>query len=278
MKTIFEYDSFRTYLQDYCAYRKSKESSFSMRSFENRLNVSNGYLTRIIKGEKSCSPDLITRFVQCLKLRKREATYFDLLVRYEQAKKETARQYLYERLLHSRPSRVPSIDKGQYELFQESHHVKLHALVSVLKIKANNSYQHIGQMLSPVISTSKVKASFDLLLKLGLIAIKDGYLTVTDRNLSTGKNPRDLTLRRFLTNSLEEAMHALNAGDESEREVSIMTLSLSEKSYSTILEKMAELRKEIHTIVQNDNDTDQVYQMGMFTIPVSQKIEEKNER
>jgi uncharacterized protein (TIGR02147 family) len=277
MKTIFDYTDYRQYLKDYYEYRKKENKSISHRYFEQRLQVSEGYFSRILKGEKNVSDVLLVRFTQILKLSKKEAEYFENMVKFTLAQDGRSRGYYYDKMLERGRRKISSLTIDQYELFQESLHLLVHALVNMLIIRPDMDLGKVGQMLTPPVPASRIRESLELLSTLGLIGLNEhGNYVVVKRILSTGCNPKDVTLRRFTKKSLVTASDLLDVLPLQERSVAIMTVSISPETYEKILEKLNSVRQEINNLIAQDRDMDRIYQIGMYVVPLCKKIRKES--
>ena len=274
MKSLFEYTDYRHYLRDYYKYKKTQKKSFSHRFFEERLRISNGYFSRILRGEKKITDALIVRFTQLLKLSKKEADYFENMVKFTQAQDSQSRSFYYKRMLERVRNKISPITREQYELFQEPHHAAVHALVHLLPIGPQSDLSRLGVLLTPAVTPAKLRSSLALLERLGLIAQGDaGVYTVVKNQLSTGNNPSDVTLRTFIHESLAIAQRMLSTVPEAQRSVALMTVSVSSSAYEKIVEVLANARAEINSIIAQDEGMDRIYQVGTYVVPISRKIQ-----
>jgi uncharacterized protein (TIGR02147 family) len=274
MISIYDYLDFRKYLHDVYLERRAFNPNVSHRFIEQRIGVSAGYFSRIVQGKKNLSDSLLLKFSEFLKLDKSKSVFFECLVKFCQAKDPAARNLYYSRLLQNGPEASPiALLREQYEFFQEPHHVAVHGLINILKISPATDLSFIGKLLIPPLTSKKIKHSLALLERLKLITLnKAGYYELTGQLLTTGNNPREATLRKFLMDSFANARDAVDAIPEDERASAMMTVSVSQKGFSAIKEKLSAARKEIHSIVKNDQDIERVYQLGMYLIPVTKKI------
>lgn len=158
------------------------------------------------------------------------------------------------------------------------HHIIIHGLVNIIPISPASDFSAIGKLLIPPISASKVAESLNLLTSLGLIRPdKNGNFELTETMLSTGNNPPDITLRKFLKDGLARAQEAVDGVPVSERACSLLTISVSKKCFQKIKEKLAAVRKEINEIIAQDTDLGRVYQLGMYCIPFTKTINKEDD-
>ena len=81
LMNVYAYYNYRKYLQDYYEYQKSVQRYFSYRSFAKKVGYSSsGFYLDLIKGRKSLTPAMVTKFIAALGLNEREGRYFQLMV------------------------------------------------------------------------------------------------------------------------------------------------------------------------------------------------------
>jgi uncharacterized protein (TIGR02147 family) len=274
-KSIFHYTNYRVYLADVYRRMKSERNACSHRFIEQRVGISQGYFSRILKGTKNISDKVILKFIDFLKLSKNEVKFFENLVKYTQADNQEIKSMYYARMVAlASPSVVP-LAKEQFAYFNELHHVAIRALVNMAKIDGQADFDAFGKLLVPPVSGVKIKESLQLLEKLKLIEKNEtGIYRVTNRIISTGNHPNDLVIRTYLQNSMRQAIDALNTVSEKERKASIMTISVSMKTYDQIIELLDATRQEINKLVENETDATRIYQLSLNLIPLSKHIRE----
>ena len=60
--------------------------------------------------------------------------------------------------------------------------------------------------------------------------------------------------------------------DKKERDISNLTICISEETRKRISAELASMRQKILTLSENDSDADRVYQCNIQLFPVSQKV------
>lgn len=272
-KTIFHYTDYRNYLFDTYRQMKSKRTACSHRYIEQHVGISQGYFSRILKGEKNISDGVIMKFVQFLKLSHNEGKFFENLVKFSQADDQTIKNLYYSRMMALASPTVIPLAREQFTYFNELHHVAVRALVEMIPISDTADLDMAGKLLHPPVSASKFRDSLQLLEKLKLIAKNgEGLYQVTDTIVSSGNHPGNMMIRNFLQNSLKRAADALSTVPEKERMASTMTVSVSSRTYEQMIELLTATRQEINKLVEQDSDPSRIYQLSMNLVPISQQI------
>jgi uncharacterized protein (TIGR02147 family) len=70
-------------------------------------------------------------------------------------------------------------------------------------------------------------------------------------------------------------MEAIDRFPPSERDVSSLTIGISKKSYSLIKQEIQEFKNRIIRIVDDDEDSDQVYNVNVQLFPLSKNAEKE---
>src|SRR4051812_47778282 len=94
---LFEYLDYRKFLADYCAHKKNLNQVFSNRLFCRKAGIkSAGYFSEVLNGRRNLSKSFIAKFAKGLELNAKEQAYFTLLVAFNHAKTDRAKQTVYE--------------------------------------------------------------------------------------------------------------------------------------------------------------------------------------
>ena len=272
-KNIFEYTDFRKFLSDYYHERKKAQPGFSHRLIGNRVGFSAGYFSRILSGSKPLSEKLILNFCAFLKLSKKEALYFEAMVRYNQARSNEERRIYYERMILSLPQQVLQLSKDQLAIFTESYYCIIHAILYLYRVDNNTDLSKIGNLLIPPISAAKVKGALKLLERLNLIG-QDHYgnYKVKETFLSSILRSDERVVRSFLNNAIMQAGNALWMFPPDKRPTSTMVISVSEQGFLKIKDLLDTLRRDINQVVREDEHPNQIQQISYQMFPVSKII------
>ena len=272
-KKIFLYTDFRKFLSDYYKERKRTQPGFSHRVIGNRVGFSAGYFSRILSGAKPLSEKMIINFCTFLKFSKKEALYFEAMVRYNQAHSNEERRIYYERMLLALPPQALQLSKDQLAIFKESHYCIIHAILYLLPVNKASDLASIGNLLVPPIRPLKVQEALNLLERLELIFVDgSGNYKVKETFLSSILASDERLIRSFLHNSITQAANALWMFPLEQRPTSTMVISISREGFLKIKDLLDGLRHDINQVVAEEKRATQVYQVNYQMFPVSKTI------
>jgi uncharacterized protein (TIGR02147 family) len=269
MKPIFEYSDYRLFLHDYLFAAKSRGLQLTYEELGRRLGfTSKGFVTQIIQGKCNIPKDKIRTFGQALGLKKNEQSYFELLVRFDQAKTHRAKNEHFQKLVSRFKTRIRHIGPDQYEFYSAWYYSAIRSLMAYHPFSGD--FKKLAQQLTPAITPGQAKKAVELLERLTLIVKKeDGYYHLTDRILSTGDPVGSMALVNFQQATMDLAKDALERFPKEQRDSSTLTLGLSEEGYRAATEKIAALRKELLDIAWYDRKIDRVIQVNLHAFPLT---------
>ena len=270
MKNIFHYTSYRDFLKDFYTSKKEERYGYTYRDFSKAAGInSSSWLLHLIRGTKNLSDATAETVARITGLAGEESAYFTLLVKFTQAKTTGDKDRLYKRLLaYKERVKVVSITDAQYDYYIRWYHPVVRSLVS--KVKWNGDYAVLARCLVPQITASQARKSVRLLLKLGMVdTVSDGAWVQKAPVISTGEEVDSLNVVNYHKQVSELARDAFDRSRKENREISALTLGVSEKEFVLIKEKIRRFRKEIIDIVRGSADPDRVYQLNVQLFPVS---------
>jgi uncharacterized protein (TIGR02147 family) len=266
---VFDYLDFRSFLRD--AYLHGKEHrGLSYRGFSRRAGLkSPNFLKRVIDGERNISEDMAPRFAKALGLAGDAATYFQDLVRFNQARTLTQRNLHYARLTGSRRYRK----SRKLELAHAAYHSTWY-LPAIRELVARRDFQDdpqwIAAALIPPIGASEAKRALDTLLDLGLVTRDSaGAIRQKDVLLSTGPETSGLHIANYHRTMMERATAAIDLVSPADRDISSLTLCLGEDGLRRLKERIQRFRREILELSTLEDDPVQVVQLNFQLFPLS---------
>ena len=273
MKSIFEYTNYRLFLKDFYEERKA-ESGFTYRDFSELTGMnSTSWLLHLIKGTKNLSQDTAERIAKALKLGRAEAEYFALMVPFTQAKTNAAKDSIYQRMLGlKRKLKIAQIGEEQYDYYLKWYHPVVRSLVTKVDFgerPGRPDFGLLGRCLIPAISPAKRRKACRLLEKLGLIMQgEDGRYVHKNAVISTGDEVASLNVVNYhkQVSRLAEAAHDRSSREE--RDISALTLGISEEDFAVIKARIQAFRKEIMELALASKQADRVYQLNFQFFPV----------
>ncbi|MDQ3003291.1 MAG: TIGR02147 family protein [Fibrobacterota bacterium] len=273
MKSIYEYTNYRFFLKDYYEEQK-KETGFTYREFSRLTGMnSTSWLLHLIKGSKNLSADSIIRVAKALKMTKAESGYFEMMVPFTQARTNGVKDHYFQRMLGlKRKLKITEIGEELYDYYIKWYHPVIRSMVSKVDFRdgeGGHDFGLLGRCLMPAIPAREAKKSVRLLEKLDLIvAGKDGRYTQSNAVVSTGDEVASLNIVNYhkQVSRLAEGAHDLSSKEE--RDISALTLGISEEDFLRIKARIQAFRKEIMVLAMESKSPDRVYQLNFQLFPV----------
>ena len=271
--TVSAYMDFREYLRAVIASMRKNGDSISNRSFAKALGIqSSSWLTHVLRGAKGITMETAHAISEYLRHDGWERKYFEILVNFNQAKTVEKRnayfaalkQHLLEKGYHT----VGVLEADQYEFYSKWYYTAVRSLLGMFPM--GDEYNRIGRLTSPSITAVQAKKSVKLLAKLGLIAMNDtGCYKLTGAAISTGPQVKSLAVANFQRETMRLGMEALDRYPHQKRDISTMSVGISEESFKKITDIIAGCRKAIAELAAGDQSADLVYQVNFQVFPLS---------
>jgi uncharacterized protein (TIGR02147 family) len=261
---------YRIYLKDYFDYEQARDPRLSLRTLAGRILpalASSGLLSGVLKGKKDLGHKLRKRFAIALKLKSREAVYFDLLVQFNQAADLKEKEALFTQLAHFGSSKAKTISEGQHRFFTRWYYSVVWNYFGINQKQKNPAT--IAQAIHPPLTAAQVSEAIDLLLNLGLIKkLANGY-GVTENHLKTEPEFRAMEATQYNQQFLDLAGQALYSVDSAHRLFNTMVFSVSRATVAKLRERMLAFQEEAQEIVNQDPGSECIYTWGFQFYPNS---------
>ncbi|HTV22782.1 MAG TPA: TIGR02147 family protein [Polyangiaceae bacterium] len=272
---VYSYSDYRRFLADHYAYAKA-EHSFSFRAFSQRAGIrSSNYLKLVIDGERNLSAAMAARFAKGCGLTGDRAEFFCELVAYCQATSAAERNRGYERLYRFRPFRaVHQLAKEQAAYHSQWYVPAIRELVRRPDFQDDPAW--VALQLEPKISPAQAEKAIATLLKLGLLrrqpAKEGGRLEQTNELVTTGSGPLGHHIYSFHHMMLERAGYALDHSPRDERDISCLTLCVSDAKRRELEQRVRAFRKELLQAAEVDNCPERVVQVNFQVFALSAAV------
>jgi uncharacterized protein (TIGR02147 family) len=268
MIPIYDYFDYRKLLKDLFEEQKSQNRYFSYRVLAEIVGfTSAGFFTKILQGSVNISSQKALAFAKAFHMSRLETRYFELLVAFNQAKTHDERRYYFEQLIATRRNKIKSMTTEQYELFSEWYYVAIKEILEFYPFKGN--FKQLGNMLQPAVHPNDAKKAIETLEALGMIKKKEGHYRVVQEIVSTGESWENVAVTNFQLNTADLAKDAIQNVPKEAREISTLTINVSQKSFDQIKEKLRNYRKDILEIAKKDSEKDRVYHLNLQLFPLS---------
>lgn len=266
---LYKYSNYREFLKDYYQEKKASDG-LTYRAFAELVGInSSSWLMHLINGRKNISSESIVKICKALNFEKKQIQYFELIVNFTQAKNnETKNHYFNQIIDFKKKLHLVSIREDQFEYYSKWYHPVIRSLIS--KIPFTNNYTTLAKSLLPTITAAEAKRSVQLLTKLELIRqLPDGTWTQSNPLISTGDDIQSLNIVNYHKEVAHLAADAHDLVPREQRDISALTLGVSEQDFSLIRERIRDFRKEILKIASESNHPDRVVQLNFQLFQVS---------
>ena len=273
MKEIYRYIDFRKFLADFYAEKKRITRHFSYRYFAQRAGIKSPiFLKQVIDGQRNLTRDMIEKFIPALNLNKKESLFFKNLVLFNQAKTSHEKQECYSVILSMMDYVEESqIAAGQYTYFEKWYYSVIRELVCLFDF--HDDFDVIARTVMPPVTATEAKKAVQVLVRLKLIERQNsGRYRQYDPAIISSDDMVALARRSFNSEMLLLARNANETLPRDERNVSGITMGISKACYEVLLAEIGAFKERVKSIVNQDEKSTRVYQLGLQLFPLSEEI------
>ena len=272
---IFAYLDYRAYLRDYYQAKKAEGRGFSFRQFSRRAQLkSPNYLKLVMEGQRNLSPAMAERFGIACGLGDDKLAYFVDLVAFNQAKSSTERNACYARLTrHRRYRTVHALDLAHAEYYASWYMPAIRELA--VRDDFRDDPEWIARTVLPPISRTEAARAMNTLLELGLLVrTEDGKVRQGEALVSTGPETIGLHVGNYHRAMMERAAESIDLVPSERRDISSLTLCLSESGYQSMKQRIQQFRRELLELSELEASPRRVVQINFQMFPLSSGDEE----
>jgi uncharacterized protein (TIGR02147 family) len=270
MRSIFEYDNYRTYLKDFYLDAKTKDTKFSFRFFAKMLGFSSSsFFKHVIDGHKNLSDESIDKFINAFKFNKDEAHHFRNLVYFNQAKSLEDRERFSLEIFRSRSYRkIHPLKESQFNYMTNWYYVVIREMISVSDFKEDPEW--IAANVFPPITPTQAEDALSALTNLGLIGRDErGKLVQTNAIVMSADEVTSALAARFHREFMKKASESIDLVARENRDISSATFQVSESTAKRLKEKIQKFRKELVEEASRDPEPEAVFQLNLQLFPVT---------
>ncbi|HEX4924753.1 MAG TPA: TIGR02147 family protein [Bdellovibrionales bacterium] len=271
--TIFEYDNYRAFLGDTYAHLKETKSFFSFRYFSKAAGFSSpNFLKLVIEGKRNLSGESASRFAAALKLNKAESEFFLTLVQFNQADSTDEKSRIATQILKSRSYRkIHPLNQSLFRYYSRWYYVAIREMVAWPAFKGDPVW--IAKRLAPQITAEEAAEAMTELAQLGLIRqTSAGGWAQSEPLLNTDNEVASTAVRSFHREMMRLGSESMDRFARERREISSVTVPVSELNAKKIKELIQSFRKEVLAIVDGDETCDRVYQLNFQFFPLAEDV------
>lgn len=267
--TVFDFTDYRQFLKAYYDFQKRKNPVFSHRYFALRAKInSSGFYKNVMDGKRSLGRSLIVRFSEAMKLRKKEADYFENMVYFNEAKTVEEKRIFFERMMALRKVDAYLVQGSQFEFYSKWYYSAIRELIGIIRFK--DDFAALGRLLDPPIRPDQAEKAIKVLEELQFIA-KDqkGIYRQTQNHITTGSEVESLNVANYQMACMDLAKEAIDRHGPAFRDMSTLTLSLSKEAFEAFKEEIISFRKRLLGLERQFPKADRVYQLNTHFFPLS---------
>lgn len=255
---IYPYTDYRNLLKDYYTFQKKEVRSFSYRYFAMKSGVTASLFKDIIEGRRRLNLNVMHKYSTAMKLTSREIDYFSAVVQFVNSKTTEDKNYYHATMLRLRGcANIKLIDKEQYVFFNNWYHSALRELVTLTNF--TEDYEWMAKCCIPKITATQAKKSIEIMLSLGLLRRNEkGVLKPSDTVITSEYEFQSLTLRNYHAEMIDLAKEALDRFGPDEREISSLTVGVSQKCYNRIKERIRSFKHELLNMTNGDTSNSEI--------------------
>jgi uncharacterized protein (TIGR02147 family) len=269
MINLFGYFDYRKFLSDFLAEKLEPQPSPSSRNLALQAGIDPSYFAKVVKGVRNLTPEQSLRIATALRFDAAQTEYFEILVGFNQARGHDAKRLYFERLLeYNKAPDAALLTKEQYRYYTQWYHVVIREVLHFFPQPID--YLFIAKKLIPPIAPDKVREAIVLLENLAMIRRNaDGGWELSENFVTAGPEVQSFAIRNFQLSMMDMAKSALEKFPKEKREISALTLSLSEEGFGEAMKEIAASKKRLMQIAHNDGNVSAVYQFNFQAFPVT---------
>jgi len=266
---IFQFTDFRHFLSEYYRERKAQDPRFSHRFIHEKVRAgSSGWFSDLVSGRIALSPGHMVRLLELLHLKPSEGDYFEAMVGFAQAGSMEERNRWMRRILSIKEIKPDLVGAAKFEFY--SHWFYSAVREALFTMDFRDQWQELAQRFRPPLKKEQVRKAVALLERLDLIRRdKDGFFRSSSPTIKKDSAFKSLHAANFLRSNMELAIQALDALDKDERDMSALTLALSEEGFTRAREEIRALRKKLLALAEAEKRPDKVFQCNFQLFPLT---------
>ena len=271
---ILAYTDYRTFLHDFYENRKESNPIWSYRFMAQRLEVDPGQLVKIMQGKLHLPQRAMGATIRLCGLEGRDAAYFEELVHFSRARSAEESSRSFERLSALKGVLSGSVSTDQADYYRSWRHTVVRALLGMAPFRGD--WETLGSLCMPALTGDEARSSVELLERLGIVQRDErGALCLSNAHITPGDGVPVEAIRQFQKETIDLAKQALEAIPREEREISTITMALSESDINLVQGWVKDLRRQVQSLSENTREPDRVYHLNVQLFPVAKRAKRR---
>jgi uncharacterized protein (TIGR02147 family) len=275
LKSVIEYQDYHSYILDYYIERK-RISAFTWREFAKQAGfASASYLKLVCDHKTRLVEDGAKKTAAAMNLQGYEYDYFMLLVQYENAKNDQQKKKCFEEI-HQITSahKVKLLGSESYAFYESWLHPVIRELAPAMP---GAKPLEMAKSIRIPVTAAEVSDSLNFLVKNNFLTVdENGNYHQTDKLISTGRlDFVSIPVHSLIRQMGEFALQAFDDLPISERFFSGLTMGMTEKSFSKVMEELKECRRKIFAIVSAEEEVEKICRLNVQLFPLTKNIKKR---
>ena len=239
-----------------------------MRKFARDLEFSPSGLCEILKGRKKLSEDSTMRVIARLRLKAKEADFFDQICSYERCRSPELKALLQDQLGQRQKKRViVDLSVDRFRMLSDWQHS---AILAASEMSEGLSVQKAAKLFK--MTVQEASQAVDRLERLGLVKIDldDRVIALANDLQVTTKVPNE-ALQKFTKQILQKADESQTEQTNQERVFGTETLAFDERDLPQLRELTDDYFEAVIQLAKNGKQKNQVYSVGVQAFRLNKK-------
>lgn len=266
---LISYSNYRSYFSDLYSLAKQSFAKYSYVKFAEDLGLGTSNIVfTIVKGHRKLMFKHVRNVSDALGFDAGERKFFTSLVRLQNSNNVSERVQDYDALLSVAEHRqADGKDRDALLFFSAWHHALVFEALDVFP--SGVTVQQLVRAFRVPITPAQLRESLDLLVHMRLVEMRDGLFFKVQKHISMGAGVPGYGVIRFHLKMIELARECLGSGFlPAERNVSSVTLAVSEEGARKLNDLVNEFRKRVFEVADEREPAKKLVQVNFQMFPL----------
>lgn len=279
---IDTFSDYRAFVAAMIDWLREEDDGVSYRALAERAGFSSkSFLKHVVEGTKNLGKASVPKVAAAVRLTPREERVFQLMVAFNQAKRDDQRKRAYDALMRERRHPVATTERAQFEVYDKWFPMVVRELVGMPGFEEDPAF--IGRRMVPKVAAKSVKAAIGLLERVGMLERDEaGQLRQAEVAVSTGPSVRSLAVRSFHRTMLEFASASLDEMPVDRRNITGLMLPLTPEQYRRLCDLISDFRAEVRETFEGGESASEeapgpldVYELLVSLVPLTKQVKKR---
>jgi len=269
---LYEHPNYRSFIKTALAERAKKSAGYSLRSFAQKIGVSNSFLSEVLSEKKSLSVELAFKIAVKLELTEVETQYLCLLVQLEHEKNPEFRDILMSRLRDLQPKcKAYDLSADLFRVVSDWYHFAILDMTFLPGFAPDSLY------ISKKLGISKMEAdlAIERLLRLNLLEWdENGNYRKRHNYIGAQSDVPDRAFKTLHRQILEKAIDSLDTQTPKTRMSATDFVPIDSKYLPTIDRLSQEFSAAVMRLSELSKTKDSVYALSVhfFNLTANEEV------